>query len=102
MFESLQEGLSSALRTLSGKARLTESNMRDGLRLVKQSLLEADVSFPVVKQFMDRVSEQAVGEQVLKSLRPEKNMTLIIATHDAKVGASAPRIIELVDGQISP
>ena len=78
MFESLQEGLSSALRTLSGKARLTESNMRDGLRLVQQSLLEADVSFPVVKQFMDRVSEQAVGEQVLKSLRPEQQVVGIV------------------------
>ncbi|HVU87977.1 MAG TPA: signal recognition particle protein [Pirellulales bacterium] len=78
MFESLQEGLSSALRTLSGKARLTESNMRDGLRLVQQSLLEADVSFPVVKQFMDRVSEQAVGEQVLKSLRPDQQVVGIV------------------------
>jgi signal recognition particle subunit SRP54 len=78
MFESLQEGLSSALRTLSGKAKLTESNMRDGLRLVQQSLLEADVSFPVVKQFMDRVSEQAVGEQVLKSLRPDQQVVGIV------------------------
>ena len=40
MFESLQEGISSALRTLRGKARLTESNMRDGLRLVQKALLE--------------------------------------------------------------
>ncbi|HEY4313240.1 MAG TPA: signal recognition particle protein [Pirellulales bacterium] len=78
MFESLQEGLSSAFRSLSGKARLSESNMRDGLRLVQQSLLEADVSFPVVKQFMDRVSEQAVGEQVLKSLRPEQQVVGIV------------------------
>jgi signal recognition particle subunit SRP54 len=78
MFESLQDGLSSALRTLSGKARLTEANMRDGLRLVQQSLLEADVSFPVAKQFMDRVSEQAVGEQVLKSLRPDQQVVGIV------------------------
>jgi len=62
MFDSLQQGLSSAFKTLSGKARLTESNMREGLRLVQQSLLEADVSFQVVKDFMGRVTEQAVGE----------------------------------------
>ena len=78
MFESLQEGLSAALKTLSGKARLTEANMREGLLLVQQSLLEADVSFPVVKQFMDRVTTEAVGEQVLKSLRPEQQVVGIV------------------------
>ncbi|MBI2825906.1 MAG: signal recognition particle protein [Planctomycetia bacterium] len=78
MFESLQEGLSSALRTLSGKARLTEANMREGLQLVQQSLLEADVSFPVVKDFMARVTEEAVGEQVLKSLRPDQQVVGIV------------------------
>ncbi len=45
MFESLQEGLSSALKTLRGKGKLTEANMRDGLALVQQALLEADVSY---------------------------------------------------------
>ena len=65
MFESLQEGLSSALKTLRGKGKLTESNMRDGLDLVEKALLEADVSYSVVKDFMARVTEQAVGEKVL-------------------------------------
>ncbi|HEV7222954.1 MAG TPA: signal recognition particle protein [Pirellulales bacterium] len=78
MFDSLQQGLTSAFRTLSGKARLTESNMRDGLRLVQQSLLEADVSFNVVKDFMARVTEQAVGEKVLSSLRPEQQVVGIV------------------------
>jgi len=78
MFESLQEGLSSALKTLSGKARLTEANMREGLNLVQQSLLEADVSFPVVKDFMARVTEEAVGEKVLASLRPEQQVVGIV------------------------
>ena len=58
-------------KTLSGKAKLTEANMREGLALVQQALLEADVSYPVVKDFMASVSEQAIGEQVLKSLNPE-------------------------------
>ena len=78
MFDSLQQSLTSAFRTLSGKARLTEANMRDGLRLVQQSLLEADVNFNVVKDFMARVTEQAVGEKVLSSLRPEQQVVGIV------------------------
>src|SRR3989304_1951991 len=78
MFESLQEGLSSALKTLGGRGRLTESYMRDGLRLVEQALLEADASFPVVREFMARVSEQATGERVLKSLDPTQQLVGIV------------------------
>ncbi len=78
MFEALQDGLSSAIKTLRGRGRLTESNMRDGLRLVQQALLEADVSFPVVRQFMGSVTEQAVGERVLKSLDPTKHLIGIV------------------------
>ncbi len=78
MFESLQNNLSSALKTLRGRGRLTESNMRDGLRLVQRALLEADVSLPVVKDFMERVSTQAVGEAVLKSLDPTQQLIGIV------------------------
>ena len=78
MFESIQEGLTGALRTLRGKGRLTEANMREGLRLVQQALLEADVSFSVVKDFMGRVSDDAVGESVLKSLDPSQQVVGIV------------------------
>lgn len=78
MFESIQEGLGSALRTLRGKGKLTESNMREGLGLVQKALLEADVSFPVVKDFMARVADDAVGEQVLKSLDPSQQLIGIV------------------------
>jgi len=78
MFEALQDSLGSALRTLRGRGKLTDSNMRDGLRLVQQGLLEADVSFDVVKQFMARVTEQAVGERVLKSLDPSQQVVGIV------------------------
>src|SRR3954462_10047543 len=78
MFDALQQGLGDALRTLTGRARLTEANMRDGLQLVQKALLEADVSISVVKDFMARVSEQAVGEQVLRSLRPEQQVVGIV------------------------
>ncbi|MBN1909724.1 MAG: signal recognition particle protein [Pirellulales bacterium] len=78
MFESLQQGIGSAMKTIRGHAKLTEGNMRDGLRLVQQALLEADVSFPAVKDFMARLTEQALGEKVLKSLRPEEHLIGIV------------------------
>lgn len=78
MFEALQEGLGSAFKTLRGKGKLSEANMRDGLKLVEKSLLEADVSFPVVRQFMTHVTEQAVGEKVLKSLDPSQQVVGLV------------------------
>lgn len=78
MFEALQEGLTSALRAISGKARLTESNMREGLALVQKSLLEADVNYEVVRDFMARVTQEAVGERVLKSLNPSQQVIGIV------------------------
>ncbi len=78
MFESLQEGLSSALKTLRGKGKLTESNMRDGLALVQKALLEADVSYSVVKDFIGRVSEKALGERVLSALDPSQQVVGIV------------------------
>jgi signal recognition particle subunit SRP54 len=67
-----------ALKTLTGKARLTEANMREGLRLVEQSLLEADVSYEVVQSFMERVTAEAVGEKVLQSLDPSQQVVGIV------------------------
>jgi signal recognition particle subunit SRP54 len=78
MFESLQTGLRTALKTLSGKARLTEGNMRDGLKLVEQSLLEADVSYEVAQDFIERVAEKALGEKVLLALNPTQQLVGII------------------------
>ncbi|HEX5471536.1 MAG TPA: signal recognition particle protein [Lacipirellulaceae bacterium] len=78
MFEALQDGLSSALKTMRGHGKLSEANMREGLRLVEKSLLEADVSFPVVRKFMQDVTEQAVGERVLKSLNPSQQVVGIV------------------------
>lgn len=78
MFESLQDGIRSGLKSLRGKGKLTESNMRDGLQLVEQSLLEADVSYDVVKVFMSRVSEQALGRRVMLSLDPSEEVIGIV------------------------
>ena len=60
MFESLSDRLSSAFRSLSGRAQLTEENIRDGLREVRLALLEADVNFKVVKQFVARTKERCL------------------------------------------
>lgn len=92
MFESLQNGLKSALKTLQGKARLTDSNMRDGLKLVEQSLLEADVGLDVVRDFMGRVTEKAVGEKVLLALDPTQQV----------VGIVRDELITLLGGPAEP
>ncbi|MEO1618596.1 MAG: signal recognition particle receptor subunit alpha, partial [Planctomycetota bacterium] len=78
MFDSLSEGLQSAFKSLRGKGKLTEGNMREGLEIVQRSLLEADVSFPVVQDFMSQVSERATGKKVLLSLRPEEELVRIV------------------------
>jgi signal recognition particle subunit SRP54 len=78
MFESLQTGLRSALKTLQGKAKLSEANMREGLALVEQSLLEADVSYSVARDFVSRVAEKAMGEKVLLALNPTQQLIGII------------------------
>jgi signal recognition particle subunit SRP54 len=78
MFDSLRDNLGSALKTLSGKGKLTESNMREGLDLVQQALLEADVSYSVVKDFIGRVTEAAMGEKVLKSLNPTQQLVSVV------------------------
>ncbi len=78
MFDSLQDGLKGAFKSLRGKGKLTEGNMRDGLKMVEQSLLEADVSYDVVKAFMANVSQKAMGEKVLLSLKPAEQLVGIV------------------------
>jgi len=78
MFDNLSGRLSDAARQLSGKGRLTESNIKDTLRQVRLALLEADVALPVVKSFIDRIRERALGEEVGKSLTPGQALVKII------------------------
>ena len=78
MFENLTGRLSDAAKQLSGKGRLTESNIKDTLRQVRLALLEADVALPVVKAFIERVKERALGEEVGKSLTPGQQFVKII------------------------
>ncbi len=78
MFEGIANGLKSALSALGRGGKLTESNIRDGLAQVRKALLEADVHYDVATTFMKRCTEQAVGDAVLKSLRPDQQIIGIV------------------------
>ncbi len=78
MFENLQERLSRSLKKISGQSKITEDNIKDTLREVRLSLLEADVALPVVKVFIDRVRERATGQEVSTSLSPGQEFLKIV------------------------
>ena len=89
MFENLTERLSGTFRKLSGKATLTENNIQDALREVRRALLEADVALPVVKDFIDRVSNCAVGQEVSKSLTPGQAFIKVVQAEMQAIMGSA-------------
>ena len=89
MFENLTERLSGTFRKLSGKATLTENNIQDALREVRRALLEADVALPVVKDFIDRVSNRAVGQEVSKSLTPGQAFIKVVQAEMQAIMGSA-------------
>ena len=78
MFESLTEKLSGVFRSLSGRGRITEANISDAMHDVRKALLEADVSYNVVKQFCKDVRDAALGAEVIKSLHPGQVMIKIV------------------------
>jgi len=78
VFEGLTSSLQGALSGLARGGKLTEGNIKDGLREVRQALLEADVNYEIATSFIERVTEQAVGEKVLKSLRPDEQIIGIV------------------------
>ena len=78
MFENLQQRLGSVLSNLRGQGRLSEENIKDTMREVRMALLEADVALPVVRQFVDQVGTQAMGEEVLRSLTPGQALIKIV------------------------
>ena len=78
MFENLTGRLSQVVKTLRGEARLTESNIQDALREVRVALLEADVALPVVRDFVARVRERALGQEVAASLTPGQALVGVV------------------------
>ena len=77
-FEGLSEKLNETFKRLRGKGRLTESDVKAGLREVRLALLEADVSYKVVKDFIARVTDRCVGSDVLESLTPAQQIVKIV------------------------
>ena len=78
MFQGLTEKLSAALKSFRNKGKLTEADVREGMREVKLALLEADVNFKVVREFVKSVTDRAVGEAVLESLLPAQQIIKIV------------------------
>ena len=77
-FESLSEKLQNVFKNLRSKGRLTEADVKSAMKEVKMALLEADVNFKVVKQFVKSVEERAVGEEVLNGLNPGQMVIKIV------------------------
>jgi signal recognition particle subunit SRP54 len=89
MFDSLTDRLEGVFKKIRGHARLTEDNVQEALREVRLALLEADVNFKVVKDFVERVRDKAMGQDVLKSLTPGQQVVKVV--HD--------ELVELLGGQ---
>src|SRR5712692_9781983 len=88
MFEGIQRGLGEALKKLRGRGRLTEANIREGLQEVRTALLDADVNFTVANEFIARVTERSVGQEVLRTLDPGEQIVRIV--YDELVGLMGP------------
>lgn len=107
MFDQLSERLQKTLKRVRGQARITEDNVKDTLREVRIALLEADVALPVVKAFVDRVRERAVGQEVVASLTPGQmlvkvlrdELTAVMGEHNDALNLSArPPVVVLLAG----
>ena len=78
MLEQVQKGFASIVKTLKGEGKITESNIRDAMRKIRRVLLEADVNYKVVKDFIQSTQEKAIGATVTKSLSPGQVIVKII------------------------
>ena len=100
-FESLSDKLQNVFKRLRGKGRLTEADVKEALREVKLALLEADVNFKVVKQFIASVQERAVGQDVLTSLTPGQMVIKIVNEEMISLMGSETTEITLLSGEIT-
>lgn len=107
MFENLSEKLQRAFKNLRGQGKLTEANVQDGLAEIRLALLEADVNFRVVKQFIEGIREKALGKEVLTALSPAEQILKIVrdelvsllgSTHEKVRKTSLPPTVYLMVG----
>jgi len=78
MFDSLSDRLAKTIKNLRGQGRITEDNIKETMRDVRMALLEADVALPVVRDFVDRVKQRAIGQEVMTSLSPGQALIKIV------------------------
>src|ERR1041385_5070515 len=78
MFDGLRRALGEALKKLSGRGRMSEANIKEGLNEVRKALLDADVNFTVVNDFIARVTERAIGQAVLRSLNASEQIVSVV------------------------
>ena len=107
MFDNLSEKLQRVFKNLRGEGKLSAENMEEALREVRVALLEADVHFKVVKQFIEQVKQKAMGEEVLTALSPSQQvvkivrdeLTRMLGTHQSKLRfANEPPTVILIVG----
>lgn len=99
MFENLSDRLTKTLKNISGRGRLTEDNIKDTLREVRMALLEADVALPVIREFIAKVKESAVGQDVSKSLTPGQVFVKIV---QKELEAAMGDVNEVLDLKAAP
>mgnify|MGYP000641640593 FL=1 len=92
MFEYMGDRLTNAIRNIKGMGRITEENINDAVREIRMALLEADVNYTVVKEFINNVKEKALGQEVDKSLKPDELFIKIVKDE----------VVELLGGETSP
>ena len=92
MFEYMGDRLTNAIRNIKGMGLITEENINDAVREIRMALLEADVNYTVVKEFINNVKEKALGQEVDKSLKPDELFIKIVKDE----------VVELLGGEVAP
>jgi signal recognition particle subunit SRP54 len=95
MFENLSERLERSFKMLKGQGRITEINVAETLKDVRRALLDADVNFKIAKQFTEEVKEEALGQEILTSLKPSDMMVKIVHDHLTKLMGGENEAINL-------
>ena len=97
MFNTLSDRFSKTFRNLSGRGRISESNIREAMAEIRQALIEADVNLDVATEFCNKVQNEAMGEEVLKSLKPGQQMIHIVHQHLVDLMGPVDSHVMLVD-----
>ena len=95
MFDNLTERLTQSLRNVTGTGTLTEDNIKDTLREVRMALLEADVALAVVKEFIERIRSQALGQEVMQALSPGQAFVKLVFDELVRTMGDANEVLNL-------